>query len=177
MRSITTLSCFLLWAGGLIVLPHSAPFYGGADWWLWWVFSIILAITSVTDLIWRQIARDWPRLGLMVSAAVGLGGGLFLHPRGWEGLIWTVGLGLFTLSVLWLIHARLAAGDWWIIGLGAVSLAGHPAYFGLWIGLSLALAWGVHWGLFHLQHAAEPLPFLPLALVGDLLARFVWSWR
>ena len=180
MRSITTLACFVIWAAGLVLLPHTAPFSDPASRWLWWIFSGVLAATSVTDLLWHRIVAAWPQLGLFASGAVGLGFGLWLTPLGWVGLAWTVGLGLLTLPALWLMRSRLAAGDWWLMALGALSLALHPAYFGLWLGLSLGLAWALGRLLFQIQRVAEPLPFLPLALVGDLVARAVWTmpgWR
>ncbi|NMP24749.1 hypothetical protein [Sulfobacillus harzensis] len=161
-------------------LPHTAPFPDPASRWLWWVFSGVLAATSVTDLLWRRIVVTWPQVGLVASAAVGVGFGLWWALPAWAGLAWTVGLGLLTIPALWLMHARLAAGDWWLMALGALSFVLHPAYFGLWVGLSLALASIVGWFLFRLQRVAEPLPFLPLALVGDLLVRTAWafpSWR
>lgn len=176
MRSATTITCFLIWAAGLVWLPHRAPFADPASQWLWWIFSGVLAATSVTDLLWHRIAVDWPRIGLGASAAMGLGFGVWIHGAGWVGLGWTVGLGLVTIPALRLMHERLAAGDWWLMGLGALSFVQHPGYFGLWLAVSLGLGWIVSWGLFRLQRVAEPLPFLPLALVGDLVASALWAW-
>lgn len=176
MRSMTTLSCFLIWVAGLIWLPHTAPFVDPASRWLWWTFSGVLAATSVTDLLWHRIFVVWPQIGLVAGGLIGWGYGVWWTPDGGIGLAWTVGLGLLTLPVLWLLHSRLAAGDWWLMGLGALCLTPHPTYFALWLGLSLGLGWILGRLLFRVQRVAEPLPFLPLALVGDLVARAAWTW-
>ncbi|PSR32274.1 MAG: hypothetical protein C7B46_14990 [Sulfobacillus benefaciens] len=174
MRSLTTLICFLVWVGGLWLLPHTSPFLHAANQWPWDVWTGVLVATSVTDLIWHRILTAWAMAGLVVSGAISLGFGVWFTRSGGLGLGATLGIALATWPVLWLLRARLAPGDWWLIAVGAVSLVGHPAYFALWLGLSLALAEGVGWLIFRVQRWTEPLPFLPLALVGDLLARLVW---
>lgn len=174
MRSLATLICVVVWGAGLVFLPHAAPFRSPVHRWPWDVMTAVLFATSVTDLIWHRMFTAWALAGLAVSGAISLGFGVWFQPSGWLGLGTTLGIALATWPALWLLRARLATGDWWLIAVGAVSLVGHPAYFALWLGLSLALAEGVGWLIFRVQRYVEPLPFLPLALVGDLLARVVW---
>lgn len=176
MRFLTTGSVLVLWLAGLIWLPHTAPFMGSAARWLWWIFTGTLMATSVTDLIWQRIYAFWPQVALGISVGVGLWFGLWHQPIYRWGLVETISLGIVIIPVLWRMHSRLAAGDWWLIGLGALSFASHPLYFACWVAVSLGIAIIITRLLYAWLRAAEPLPFLPMALVGDLIVRTVWTW-
>ncbi|MDA8194056.1 MAG: hypothetical protein M0Z53_08675 [Thermaerobacter sp.] len=169
-QGLNRLALLALYGASLWFLPGHGPFPDQYRQTLWLALGILLAVTSLSDLLTSRISAKLPALALAVWFAVFLVHGVF-NTAVLIGLGINGGLLLIALPLsLRCARSTLAAGDWMILMAGAVYLYLAPGFFLMWMGLSLAAVNGFRWTMLRLRLSSASLPFLPFAWFGFLLA-------